>query len=328
MRVNPVAGAAATPTRTPTVTPVTPSRTPARSTTTGTTTANATPTATRTPTRSATEMRTATLGTDQLTRIPARNAGSAARRPVVLLPFLTGGASTSGPVARAPRPGAKGGTTQSWSEVTTVTRYSYDGLRRMTGAAEDGGLQASYGYDLVGNVTSRTIAGVTVTSAYDAANQDMSASYNAAGNLLKDAACLGDPLCVAATYDALGRLTQQSGTSFGYNGDGTLTTETTGAQTTIYTQDLASPLSQILSDGSATYRYGLDRLASVQGTTRTWQIPDALGSVRAQLTDAGMVVATQRYDAWGSSRLRWQTRRRATARTGVSPSPIHVQHPD
>ena len=308
MRVKPVAGAAATPTRTPTVTPVTPSRTPARSTATGTTTATATPTATRTPTRSAMETRTATLGTDQVTRIPARNAGSAARRPVVLLPFLTGGATTSGPVASAPRTGSKGGTTQSFAPVTTVTRYSYDGLRRMTGATEDGGLATSYGYDLVGNVTSRTIAGVTVTSAYDAANQDVSASYDAAGSLLKDAACLGDPLCVAATYDALGRLTQQGGTRFGYNGDGTLTAEITGAQTTAYLHDQALPLSQILGDGATTYRYGLDRLASVQGTTRTWQIPDALGSVRAQLTDAGVVVATSRYDAWGAPRQSQQGR--------------------
>jgi RHS repeat-associated protein len=75
-----------------------------------------------------------------------------------------------------------------------------------------------------------------------------------------------------------------------YNGDGVLVQ----AGDTCYTQDLAAPLSQILSDGEQTYLYGRDRLAAV-GDTRTWQVPDALGSVRMALDDAGAPVYDSGY---------------------------------
>jgi len=69
--------------------------------------------------------------------------------------------------------------------------------------------------------------------------------------------------------------------------------------TTRYTQDLASPLSQILSDGTTTSVYGMDRLYGVAGGTRTWYASDALGSVRQTLTDSGSVLGAQHFDPWG-----------------------------
>jgi hypothetical protein len=42
----------------------------------------------------------------------------------------------------------------------------------------------------------------------------------------------------------------------------------------------------VLSDGTDTYLYGLDRIAAV-GDTRTWHLHDALGSVRQTLDDTG-----------------------------------------
>ncbi|MDZ4721814.1 MAG: RHS repeat-associated core domain-containing protein, partial [Roseiflexaceae bacterium] len=69
--------------------------------------------------------------------------------------------------------------------------------------------------------------------------------------------------------------------------------------TTRYTQDLASPLSQILSDGTNTYIYGMDRLYGIAGSTRTWYASDALGSVRQTLNDSGSVLATPNYDPYG-----------------------------
>jgi hypothetical protein len=62
--------------------------------------------------------------------------------------------------------------------------------------------------------------------------------------------------------------------------------------TTRSTQDLAAPLSQVLQTkvGSAAptdYLYGLNRLASLNGSTKTWYAADALGSVRRTVTDAG-----------------------------------------
>jgi RHS repeat-associated protein len=78
--------------------------------------------------------------------------------------------------------------------------------------------------------------------------------------------------------------------------------------TTRFTQDLASPLTQILqtTQGSATtqYLYALDRLASVSGNTRTWYGADALGSVRLTLSDAGAIVDSTNYDPWGAVETR------------------------
>jgi hypothetical protein len=70
------------------------------------------------------------------------------------------------------------------------------------------------------------------------------------------------------------------------------------AGTTVYTLDLAAPLSQVLHDGSASYVYGsgAERLRAAGGD---WYIPDALGSVRATLDGAGTLLATTSYDPWG-----------------------------
>ncbi|HEY3231835.1 MAG TPA: hypothetical protein VGJ87_21575, partial [Roseiflexaceae bacterium] len=73
--------------------------------------------------------------------------------------------------------------------------------------------------------------------------------------------------------------------------------------TTRYTQDLAAPLSQVLqAQGSTTtkYLYGLDRLASVAGSARTWYAADALGSVRRTLSDTGTPLGIVNYDPWGA----------------------------
>jgi uncharacterized protein RhaS with RHS repeats len=123
----------------------------------------------------------------------------------------------------------------------------------------------------VGNRTGVWDNGVrTAVLAYDAANQVVGWRYDAAGNLLLDGTRTLD-------YDVLGRLTSVAAmgttTSFQYSGDGVLATQTTTGTTTSYTQDLQAPLSQVLerSTGSmtTTYRYGQERLAEVQGGSRT-----------------------------------------------------------
>lgn len=170
--------------------------------------------------------------------------------------------------------------------------YSYDGLLRLTGASTSAGASFSYGYDLAGNRTSATIGGTTTTRSYNAANQVVGWSYDGAGNLLSDGTS-------SYSYDALGRLTSRDGTSYSYNGDGVLVAQTAGTITTRYTQDLAAPLSQVLSDGTATYFYGLERFAAQAGGTTTWYGTDALGSVRQTLDATGASLATVSYDPWG-----------------------------
>ena len=87
-------------------------------------------------------------------------------------------------------------------------------------------------------------------------------------------------------------MTSSGGVSATYNGDGVLVQR--GA--THYTQDLAAPLSQILTDGSANYVYGHERLVTQQGATRTWYATDALGSVRMTLDDTGTALGSVGYD--------------------------------
>ncbi len=119
--------------------------------------------------------------------------------------------------------------------------------------------------------------------------------YDHAGNLRNDTSS-------QYQYDALGRVTSiaNGGTtcSNSYHGDGVLVQQ----DATRYTQDLAAPLSQILSDGTQRSVYGnpAERLFAQQGSSaRTWYATDALGSVRATLNDAGVPQAVAGYDAWG-----------------------------
>ena len=52
----------------------------------------------------------------------------------------------------------------------------------------------------------------------------------------------------------------------------------------------------MLSDGTANYVYGHERLRALDGP---WYLGDALGSVRQTLDDAGGVVGSVQYDPWG-----------------------------
>ncbi|NJL54416.1 hypothetical protein HC928_03915 [bacterium] len=90
-------------------------------------------------------------------------------------------------------------------------------------------------------------------------------------------------------YDALNRLVSvgAGAIQYTYNGDGVLVATTRGTTTTSYTVDLAAPLSQVLSDGSTTYLYGLERLAAVGPTGTEWYLTDAIGSVRLTLDETG-----------------------------------------
>ena len=115
--------------------------------------------------------------------------------------------------------------------------YTYDGLQRLTGAVESPGSSYAYQYDVAGNRTQVAVNGATTQQhSYDAANQVVGWTYDAAGNLT------GDGISTYS-YDALGRLTAGTSgaqsSSYSYNGDGTLVGQASGGVTTAYTQDLA-----------------------------------------------------------------------------------------
>ena len=171
--------------------------------------------------------------------------------------------------------------------------YIYDGLQRLVGAREVPGTVYKYTFDLAGNRTE--------ACTYNAANQVNGFSYDAVGNLLNDGTTM-------YTYDALNRLLTTSASSQtrtnSYNGDGVLTQQVANGVTTVYRQDLAAPLSQVLQTtqgaNSTSYLYGLDRLAALTGSTRAWYVGDALASARRTLSDAGVASAPLSYDPWGT----------------------------
>jgi YD repeat-containing protein len=77
--------------------------------------------------------------------------------------------------------------THSVALVTWTIAYTYDGVQRLTGAVEAPGSSFAYSYDLAGNRTGVTVDGSAVlTDTYDAADQVVDWTYDAAGNLISD----------------------------------------------------------------------------------------------------------------------------------------------
>jgi len=172
---------------------------------------------------------------------------------------------------------------------------------------ESPGSSYAYQYDVAGNRTQAAANGTTAQQhTYDAANQVVGGTYDAAGNLTGDGTSTN-------TYDALGRLTAGNvgaqGSTYSYNGDGTLVGQASGGVTTGYAQDLAGGQSQVLAiatgsgAGASTVDqlWGTDRLASLNPATgvRAWYGYDGQGSARQLLNDAGHVTASANYDPYG-----------------------------
>lgn len=106
------------------------------------------------------------------------------------------------------------------------------------------------------------------------------------------------------TYDTANRLLTVSGESlaesFGYNGVGERLEQTVDSLTTEFVVDLNAGLSQVLSDGTNMYTYGLGRISQVNGSGTEYFLGDALGSVR-QLADAtGAITLARSYEPYGS----------------------------
>lgn len=182
--------------------------------------------------------------------------------------------------------------------------------------------KVSYGYDKVGNQTTRAATGTapgptnTVTS-YDAANQATTEqrtgganpgtttyTYNADGQLTTG----------GRTYDPFGQLTGQTtsnGTaSYTYNGLGLRRTSTDTTGTTNWSWDPNNPIPLLAATTttSATTVHRYDPvgtpLASVtpsDPTKSTWYATDAQGSVTDTLTNTGALARTYTYDPWGAT---------------------------
>jgi RHS repeat-associated protein len=96
-------------------------------------------------------------------------------------------------------------------------------------------------------------------------------------------------------------INQQSTINYSYNGDGDRLSESVNGMAVVFVNDLNTGLTQVLSDGTNNYLYGLGRISqsSISNQQSEFFLGDALGSVR-QLTDAnGKVTLAKWYEPYG-----------------------------
>ena len=200
--------------------------------------------------------------------------------------------------------------------------YSYDALGRLVAVTDRDHKTTHYRYDAVGNRTSvATNEGQDGLSAiFDAADQLLALrkkdghdqetfGYDANGNLVLRAR---DDSRTRFRYDAADRLIgvvgpDRTSAAFRYDGDGNLRTETRSGEdppaALDYSLDVAGALAQVLtaSDGkdSASYLYGLQRIAAFASRDTRYYGADVRGSARSQTDERGRLRDVASFDAWG-----------------------------
>lgn len=162
----------------------------------------------------------------------------------------------------------------------------------------------------MGNRLSQSALGVTTVYTHDDANRLTNAgavpyTWDANGNLLADGPN-------TYSYDAANRLTSWNYDTFNYNGLGARTQHScftelparcSNGGTNLmesYLLDLNAGLTQVLTDTTTTYLYGLSRLAQFTSTVTSYFLPDALGSVRQLTNRSGAVTLAKGYEPYGT----------------------------
>ena len=181
--------------------------------------------------------------------------------------------------------------------------YTYDPLQRLTAADYSTGEAFHYTYDVVGNrLTQDTLAGTNLYT-YDIANRLTSVdgvpyTWDDKGNLLDDG-------IRTYTYDHANRLTSvvQGADTFQhkYNGLGARLQQSINGALIQYSLDYGLGLTQVLSDSSHAYLYGVTRLGEQQNGSFVHHLGDAIGSTR-QLVDSGAAsIFVSDYEPFGES---------------------------
>jgi RHS repeat-associated protein len=204
----------------------------------------------------------------------------------------------------APRPAAS----QVLTTTTTVIRYTYDPLQRLTSATYSDGKSFQYEYDAVGNriISTQTITSTLVTSyTYDVANRltavnGQAYTWDNNGNLLND----GSQTYLYNQANRLITITAPGLTwSAAYDGDGARLKQTVNGAETGYTLDLAASLVQVLmmqdAGGKTAYLYGVTRIGEKQPGGWAYHLGDALGSVRQLVDGSAQVTLARGYMPYG-----------------------------
>ncbi|GAA5528323.1 polymorphic toxin-type HINT domain-containing protein [Herpetosiphon gulosus] len=213
-----------------------------------------------------------------------------------------------------------------------TTQLAYDARQRVVAVTQTSDLASvpassqHYTLDAVGNRLHDGTAATTHT--YDAADQVQAFTYDQAGNLLDDGQTI-------YSYDGANRLRQtQSATmtvAYGYNGWGTLVTETIThglvVTHTLLLWDETSTLPRLLgtqaSNGVETqYAYGPEGVHAVRERQHTapWLVAytqlDAQGTIRALITPAGVEQQRTHFSIWGTIRSQTGTSSNRLGYTG------------
>lgn len=183
--------------------------------------------------------------------------------------------------------------------------YGYDGLSRLLSADAVlvvGGTQSeTFSYDAAMNIQART--GPAATYTMDGANRvtsdgALSFTWDGADRLVQRGAD-------TFTYDALSRLASATvagaASTYTYDGDGLLATRTGSTGSTSFLWDTSVAPAPLLQVGTDRVVHGLGPLylARADGSTLRL-VRDALGSVRAELNDLGVLTKAFRYAAYGA----------------------------
>ena len=136
-------------------------------------------------------------------------------------------------------------TSTSGTIIRIAEQYGYDPLQRLATSQVVTGVTnttTTYGLDLVGNVLTQNVNGVTTTYTYNAANNELASSSNPNTN-----------------------------TSFSYDQNGNLKTRTTGTASTSYAWDTSNRLVKVSQNGAMQGTYAYDgrgrRVQSVESAT-------------------------------------------------------------
>ena len=194
-----------------------------------------------------------------------------------------------------------------------ATTYTYDALSRLVEASYPNGVSETFAYDSQGNRLSYTGTNGAVDYTYNEANQlvqagDTTYSYDSMGNLTSKVA--GD-LTTALAYTSENRVqsvTYSDGVvqEFGYYPNGNKLSMTTDGATVYYIVDPVNynVIAELDTDGNVLARYtsalGIDSLISKQtGDETIFYHGDGLNSVRAITDEAGALLASYDYTAFG-----------------------------
>ena len=187
-----------------------------------------------------------------------------------------------------------------------TTSYEYNNVNQLikeivTNDPNNNNTTTTFEYDLVGNLTTKTINGVETHYVYNDNDQLITEgtstfAYDANGNLItKDN--------ISYSYDAQDKLvkvqTPTDTTTYTYDANNNRIAQTINNQTTSYLVDTNTPYANVITQSKGgvktSYTYGNDLL----NDNEHYFLTDALGSTRALSDASGTITNTYSYTPYG-----------------------------